>query len=134
MSEIPERIRTEKGYESVIMETLITIIHEASQQGLLAEFEDDVDTLWAFIPTDKKVTTRVWKHDLSADESAILEYQSASKILPPDNLPESGKKMHKANKERALRKLSISIDTLNKMGVLYKEPRVGRMMEDGDTD
>lgn len=129
-----EKVRAEKGFELIVTEGFILTDREASAQGLMAEYEDVIDSLWASIPTDKKVRIKIYKADLSKRESAILEWQEAETIRPGKDLPESKRRTDPSNRERALRKKQILTDVLSGMRILFKEPKTSRMVEDDDED
>jgi hypothetical protein len=129
-----EKVRAEKGFELIVTEGFILSDREASAQGLMAEFEDVIDSLWASIPTDKKVRTKIYKEDLSDRRSAILEWQEAETIRPGNDLPESKRRTDPSNRRRALRKKQILTDVLSGMRILFKEPKTSRMVEDDDED
>jgi hypothetical protein len=133
MAEDTERLRAQQSYELMLIEGLMLSDKEASAQGLLAEFEDVIESLWASIPTQKKVDLKVWNSDLSAEVPAMQAWQEACSIQPPKEVPDARKPTHHTNKERSLRKKQILVDVLAKMKLLYREPMVGRMLE-GDDD
>jgi|WetSurMetagenome_2_1015567.scaffolds.fasta_scaffold529905_2 hypothetical protein len=134
MAEDTERLRAQQSYELMLIEGLMLTEKEASGQGLLAEYEDVVESLWAAVPTQKKVDIQIWNADLSAKVSALQCWQEACGIQPPADMPDARKPTHRSNKERSLRKKQILIDVLAAMKLLYREPMVGRMMEDDDGD
>ncbi|QLH74982.1 MAG: hypothetical protein HPY73_05705 [Methanomassiliicoccales archaeon] len=127
-----ERLRAQQSYEQMIIQGLMLSDKEASDQGLLAEFEDVIDSLWVSIPTDKKARIRVWTADMSKEEPCLLEWRKACEIMPPKDTPPSQMASHRKNKERGLRKKQILTDVLSKMKLLYKEPAVSRMTEEDD--
>lgn len=132
MAEDTERLRAQQSYEMMLIEGLMLSDKEASGQGLLAEFEDVIESLWASIPTQKKVDTYVWNADLSGKVPALESWQEACRIQPPKEIADARKPTHQANKERSLRKKQILTDVLAAMKLLYREPMVGRMMEGDD--
>jgi len=134
MAEDTERLRAQQSYELMLIEGLMLSDKEASAQGLLAEFEDVIESIWAAIPTQKKVDMRVWNGDLSKMVPALQAWQEACHIQPPKDVPDARKPTHASNKERSLRKKQILTDVLARMKLLYREPMVGRMMEDDDGD
>lgn len=129
MAEDTERLRAQQSYELMLIEGLMLSDKEASAQGLLAEYEDVVESLWASIPTQKKVDTQIWNTDLSAKVPALQAWLDACKIQPPKEVPDARKPTHEKNKERSLRKKQVLIDTLAAMKLLYNEPMTGTMME-----
>jgi hypothetical protein len=131
MTDDGEKIRAEKGYELIITEGYILSDKEAAGQGLVAEFEDVIDSLWACIPTIKKLKTDVYTADCTKLRPAALEWQDALEIKAPSGLPSSELRIHPSHKLRALRKKQILTDVLSSMKLLYKEPRVSRMAEPG---
>jgi hypothetical protein len=136
MAEDTERLRAQQSYELMLIEGLMLSDKEASAQGLLAEFEDVIESIWAAIPTQKKVDIQVWNSDLSGKVPALEAWSEACRIQPPKDVPDARKPTHQANKRRSLRKKQVLTDVLAAMKLLYREPMVGRMMEDddGDTD
>lgn len=134
MAEDTERLRAQQSYELMLIEGLMLSDKEASAQGLLAEFEDVIESIWSAIPTQKKIDMHVWNADISEEVPALQAWQEACHIQPPKDVPDARKPTHEKNKERSLRKKQILTDVLARMKLLYREPMVGRMMEDDDGD
>ncbi len=128
-----ERVRAQQSYELMLIEGLMLSDKSAAQYGIGMIFEDVIDSVWAAIPTIKKVKMKVLKNSGEYD-SSILEWQEACLIQPPKDTPLNKRSEHPAHRERALRKKSILIDTLAAMKLLYREPQTGRMMEKQDDD
>lgn len=129
-----ERVRAQQSYELMLIEGLMLSDKSAAQYGIGMIFEDVIDSVWAAIPTIKKVKMKVLKASGEGYDSAILEWQDACLVHPPEGTPLNKRSEHPAHRERALRKKSILIDTLAAMKLLYREPQTGRMMEKQDDD
>lgn len=126
-----ERVRAQQSYELMLVEGLMLSDKSAAQYGIGQIYEDVIDSVWAALPTSKKVKLKVPVSDGSY-RPAILEWQDAGKIQPPADTPYQARLEHSSHRERALRKKSILVDLLAAMRLLYREPQVGRMMEDED--
>jgi hypothetical protein len=112
------------------MEGLFLCFKEAAEEGLLSEYEDLIDAIYASIPTMKKMEINVFDEDGKKKNCSIDEWKKAMLIKPPDNLPTSKKDMHPEHKRRALRKTQILTDIEHALGFLMKEPPIGRMRTD----
>lgn len=121
-------VKENANYHMAMMQTLILSDQEAAKEGLLEEFEDLIDSWWASIPTEQKLTIRVWyESDGKIEEMVALDaWKEAEKIQPPENLVESRRIKHKNNKIRALKKKQIITDVLYKLEFLFKTPKVSR--------
>lgn len=110
-----ERLRTEKGYEMMVIESLSLTDQLSGEHG---EVEGVIESLWASIPTQKKIDTDVHTADLEEMRPAILEWQRADEIRPRSEI---APKDHPKHRERIYRKKQVLVDTLAKMGILYHE-------------
>mgnify|MGYP001206608267 FL=1 len=130
-----ERLRAQESYEKMLTEALILSDKAAAEHGIGTIFEDLIDSIWVSIPTEKR--TKILIPTPTGYRSAQLEYQAASRHIPPDLNPYVNTIVpeHMAiNRERRLMKKSIVIDTLAKMGLVYRETPSDRMMEESDVD
>lgn len=125
-----ERVRAQQSYEEMLVDGLTLSDKAAAEHGIGAIYEDIIDSVWAAVPTEKKVKLKVLTP--SGLRSAILEWQAACEIQPPDGTPYQERVRHPTHRQRALRKKTILIDLLAAMRLLYREPQVGKMMEDDD--
>lgn len=125
-----ERVRAQQSYEEMLVDGLTLSDKSAAEHGIGAIYEDIIDSVWAAIPTEKKVRMKVMTP--AGNRPAILEWKVACEIQPPPDTPYQQRIEHTAHRERALRKKSIVIDTLAAMRLLYREPQVGKMMVDDD--
>lgn len=125
-----ERVRAQQSYEQMIIEGLMLSDKSAAQYGIGQIFEDIIDSIWAAIPTKKKVRFKIPTED--GDEYAILIWQKACEVKPPTDTPYQQRLEHPCHRQRALVKKSILVDTLAAMQLLYREPQSGKMMEDDD--
>ena len=120
-------IRKDLDYHHTLMEGMFLCFKEAAEDGLLAEYEDLIDSMYASIPIKKKLKVKVYDEDVKKENGSIDEWRKAMLIKPPDNLPTSKKDMHPEHKRRALRKTQILIDIEHALGFLMDEPPVGKM-------
>lgn len=117
--------KAEKTYESMVIEALMLSDRVASGMGGL---EGVIDSLWAAIPSQKKVMQDVFTADYKHQRSAVLEWQDAEAMTPPPDLPEGQKLMDPINRKRILRKKQILTDTLAAMGIMYRDIPESAMM------
>jgi hypothetical protein len=115
----------------MLVEGLMLSDKSAAEHGIGQIFEDVIDSVWAALPTGKKVKLKVPVSDGSM-RPAILEWQEAERIVPPEGTPQQQYPRHPSHRQRALRKKSILVDLLAAMRLLYREPQTGRMMEEED--
>ncbi len=127
-----ERVRAQQSYEQMLIEALMLSDKAAAEHGIGSIFEDLIDSIWSSVPTSKRVKLEVPTPD--GYRVAILEYQDACAMQPPENTPRHELTGHPILRERRLRKKAILIDTLAAMKLLYREPQVGKMMEAEDVD
>ena len=131
MSE-PERsiIRKDLDYHHTLMEGMFLSFKEAADDGLLSEYEDLIDALYASIPTKKKMKVQVFDDEGLKENCSIDEWKKAMNIKPPEDVTQSKKDMHPSNKRRALRKTQILIDIEHALGFLMDEPPMDNMQVD----
>jgi hypothetical protein len=120
-------IREDFDYHHTLMEGMFLSFKEAADDGLLSEYEDLIDALYASIPTKKKMDIKVFDEEGKKENCSIDEWKKAMSIKPPDDLPSSKKDRHPDHKKRALRKTQILTDIEHALGFLMKEPPVGKM-------
>lgn len=125
-----ERVRAQLSYEMMLIEGLMLSDKEAAAHGIGAIYEDVIDSVWASLPSSKKVKLKV--PTPNGDHPAILEWQVAEAMQPPKDTPLMKFAEHPIHRQRALRKKTILTDLLAVMRLLYREPQTGRMMEDDD--
>lgn len=125
-----ERVRAQQSYEQMIIEGLMLSDKSAAQYGIGQIFEDIIDSVWAAIPTTKRVKLKVPTPD--GFKPAILVWQEACKVQPPSTDPINKRIESPLHRERALTKKAILVDVLAAMKLLYREPQVGKMMENQD--
>lgn len=125
-----ERVRAQQSYEQMIIEGLMLSDKSAAQYGIGQIFEDIIDSVWAAIPTTKRVKLKVPTPD--GLKSAILVWQETCKMQPPSTDPINKRIESPMHRERALTKKAILVDVLAAMKLLYREPQVGKMMENQD--
>lgn len=113
----PDLFRAEKTYEGMVIEAMMLSDRTASGMG---GFEGVIDSLWAAIPSEKKMMADILVEDASKKRPALLEWQDAEKQVAPPELPEGMRLVHPINRRRILRKKQILTDTLATMGILYK--------------
>lgn len=129
-----ERVRAQQSYEQMIIEGLMLSDKEAAAHGIGQIFEDVIDSVWAEIPTIKKVKLKV-PVPAGTYEPAILVWQEICQLQPPATDPVQKRLESPLHRERALRKKAVLVDTLAVMKLLYREPQTGKMMEeDQDVD
>lgn len=127
-----ERVRAQQSYEQMIIEGLMLSDKEAAAHGIGQIFEDVIDSVWAAIPTAKRVKLKVPTPD--GYRSAILVWEEACKLQPPSTDPINKRIESPLHRERALTKKAILVDVLAAMKLLYREPQVGKMMEHQDDE
>lgn len=127
-----ERVRAQQSYEEMLVDGLTLSDKSAAEHGIGEIYEDIIDSVWAAVPTEKKVKMKVLTP--SGLRAAILEWQVACEIQPPPDTPYQERVTHPSHRARALRKKTILIDLLAAMRLLYREPQVGKMLEDDDVD
>lgn len=110
--------KAEKTYEGMVIEALMLSDRVASGMGGL---EGVVDSLWAAIPSEKKVLQDVYTADYKHQRSAVLEWQEAEAMISAPDLPEGQRLTDPINRKRILRKKQILVDTLAAMGIIYRE-------------
>ncbi len=125
-----ERVRAQQSYEQMIIEGLMLSDKSAAQYGIGQIFEDIIDSVWAAIPTTKRVKLKVPTPD--GFKPAILVWQETCKMQPPSTDPINKRIESPLHRERALTKKAILVDVLAAMKLLYREPQVGKMMENQD--
>lgn len=125
-----ERVRAQQSYEQMIIEGLMLSDKSAAQYGIGQIFEDIIDSVWAAIPTTKRVKLKVPTPD--GFKPAILVWQEACKVQPPSTDPINKRIESPLHRERALTKKAILVDVLAAMKLLYRQPQVGKMMENQD--
>lgn len=121
----PDLFRAEKTYEGMVIEALMLSDRVASGMGGL---EGVIDSLWAAIPSQKKVMQDVFKADYSGKRYAVLEWQEAELLVPSTDLPEGQRLMDPINRRRILRKKQILVDTLASMGIMYRDIQESTML------
>jgi hypothetical protein len=114
----------------MLIEGLMLTDKEAAAHGIGAIYEDVIDSVWASLPTSKKVKLKVPTPD--GDKIAILQWQEAEAMQPPKDTPLMKFPEHPIHRRRALRKKTILTDLLAVMRLLYREPQTGKMMDDND--
>ena len=80
-----ERVRAQQSYEEMLVDGLTLSDKAAAEHGIGEIYEDIIDSGWAAVPTEKKVKLKVLTP--SGLRSAILEWQAACEIQPPDGTP-----------------------------------------------
>lgn len=125
-----ERVRAQQSYEMMLVEGLMLSDKSAAQYGIGQIYEDLIDSVWAALPTSKKLKLRV--PTPAGDRPAMLEWQDAEALQPPADVPRFKFTEHPIHRQRALRKKTILTDLLAAMRLLYREPQSGRMMEGED--
>lgn len=125
-----ERVRAQQSYEQMIIEGLMLSDKSAAQYGIGQIFEDIIDSVWAAIPTTKRVKLKV--PTPGGFKPAILVWQETCKMQPPSTDPINKRIESPLHRERALTKKAILVDVLAAMKLLYREPQVGKMMENQD--
>lgn len=109
--------RAEKTYEGMVIEAMMLSDRTASGMG---GFEGVIDSLWAAIPSDKKMMADILVDDASKKRPALLEWQDTELLVASMDLPEGQRLIHPINRKRILRKKQILTDTLASMGILYR--------------
>lgn len=122
-----ERVRAQQSYEQMIIEGLMLSDKSAAQYGIGQIFEDIIDSVWAAIPTVKRVKLKVPTPD--GYQAAVLVWQEICKMQPPADTAYQKLEEHPCHRERALAKKAVLVDVLSAMKMLYREPQVGKMME-----
>jgi hypothetical protein len=117
--------KAEKTYEGMVIEALMLSDRVASGMGGL---EGVIDSLWAAIPSEKKVMQDVYTADYAHKKSAVLEWQNTELMVPKADLPDGQRLTDPINRKRILRKKQILVDTLAAMGIMYRDIQESAML------
>jgi hypothetical protein len=127
-------LRKDFDYQRIYLEGYLLLFKEASGQGLLAEYEDLIDTLYAFFPSKHKSKMAVLDSTMSKWNPVGEEWAKALKMGPPPGDPIIEKERAKRIevRSRCLRKAQIVSDIAEKLKLLGEEFDVSEMGEDSD--
>jgi hypothetical protein len=129
-------VKRDLDFQKTYLEGLFLLFKEASGQGLLAEYEDLVDTIYAIFPTDNKRTMTIYDIDGAYLSPVLVEWKKALAIGPPvgdEALKGSGcSKLKVQVRQRCLRKVQIVTDVAKRLKLIGEEYEDVEMGEDSD--
>jgi len=127
-------LRKDLGFQATYFAGLFLLCKEASAQGLLAEYEDLVDTLYSMFPSKHKRSIQIYNEDLEEMNPVYIEWNKAKRMGPQmDN-----ERIHEDSKlkvqvrSRCLRKAQIVTDLAQHLKLLGEEFDNEVMGEDSD--
>lgn len=129
-------LRKDLDFQHTYLEGLFLLFKEASGQGLLAEYEDLIDTLYHIFPNKQKRS--IWIYDSNLQELGPCheEWKKALAIGPPvgdPRLNESRATELKVQvRQRCLRKAQIVTDIAERLKLIGEEFDDVEMGEDSE--
>lgn len=127
-------MRKDFDYQHTFLEGILFLFSEAREDGCLHEYEDLIDTIWAFIPSKHKKTTMVYDSELKGERPAFEEWAKALKMGPPPGSLELQRdpKLRVEVRSRCLRKLQIVSDIAEQLKLLLRTTAFEEMGEESD--
>lgn len=128
-------LRKDFDYQHTVLEGFLFLFSEAREDGCLHEYEDLIDTIWAFIPSKHKMKKLVYDQDMKKEGPAYLAWNEALKIGPSVGAEELQKnpKLRIGVRNRCLRKVQIVCDVAEQLKLLGgKETAFEEMGEESD--
>lgn len=129
-------MRKDIDFQYTYLRGLLKQFDEASGEGLVHEYEDLIDVMYAMFPSKHKRTLKIWDADLLQQDTIHEEWKKALKVGPSLNSDEVKNKDPKAMmqvRERCLRKAQIVTDTAELLKLIGEEfPDVDMDKEDSE--
>lgn len=129
-------LRKDLDFQHTYLEGVFLLFKEASGQGLLAEYEDLVDTIYAMFPSKQKRNIRIYDVEQKELSPSFIEWKIAETIGPPvgdERLKGSQCTELKVQvRQRCLRKFQIVSDIAERLKLIGEEFEDVEMGEDSE--
>lgn len=116
-------LRKDMDFQRTYLEGLFMQFKEASAQGLLAEYEDLIDVMYAMFPSSKKRSTLIYDAELKEQRPVYEEWNKALELGPrlDDERVKEDTKLKVQVRARCLRKAQIVTDLAEKLKLIGEE-------------
>jgi hypothetical protein len=129
-------LRKDMDFQHTYLEGVFLLFKEAAAQGLLAEYEDLIDTLNATFPSKQKRNIMVYDAEFKELSPSFVEWKKAETIGPPVGDPRlkgsEGSRLRVEVRQRCLRKVQIVTDIAEKLKLIGEEFDDVEMGEDSE--
>lgn len=116
-------LRKDMDFQRTYLGGLFMQFKEASAQGLLAEYEDLIDVMYAMFPSSKKRSTMIYDADLKEQRPVYEEWKKALELGPrlDNERVKEDTKLKVQVRARCLRKAQIVTDLAEKLKLIGEE-------------